>query len=496
MLHLLAALAAGTFVSEDLACVAAGLIVSEGRATYLAAVAACFAGIVAGDTALFFAGRYALQPVIRRAGLRHGDRLREAEAALRLRGMSAILFSRFLPGLRLAMYVAAGALGVPFGRFLPYFLLAAAVWTPLLVGLAALIGERAPGALSAAAIAAAAVAAARRLRNTQPARRLWGRVRRLWRWEFWPVWAAYLPLVPYLLFLAIRYRSVSVFTLVNPGIPGGGLTGESKSAILAHLDRGDGIVPAFQMIPAGVSEANVAPPVVLKPDRGERGRGVRIIRTQAELREALEATRGTDRILQDYVPGLEFGLFYLHDPREANGHVVSIVEKTFPWVTGDGRRTLADLILDDDRAACLYNTYRRECGRDFGDVPAAGERVPLVEVGSHCRGAVFNDRRDLITPALDAATDRIARRHPGFYLGRFDVRAESYSDLRQGCFRVLELNGVAAEPGHIYDPSVSLAGGYRALMVQWRAAFAIGAWHRRRGVHAMRWRELAQLWSA
>ncbi|MEZ5356123.1 MAG: hypothetical protein R2762_26100 [Bryobacteraceae bacterium] len=308
----------------------------------------------------------------------------------------------------------------------------------------------------------------------------WGKLQRLWRWEFWPVWLAYLPLVPYLVWLAIRQRSATVFMLANPGIPGGGLTGESKSAILRHLDHGDGVVPAFAVVPAGDAcpPASVQFPVVLKPDRGERGRGVRILRNTHELQAALEQTRDVDRILQQYAGGLEFGLFYIRHPHQPRGCVVSIVEKTFPSVTGDGLASIGELVLRDSRAVCLYDTYRRECARDFDTVPAEGESVPLVEIGSHCRGAVFVDRRSLVTPQLEAAVDRIARRHPGFHLGRFDVRAESELHLQQGRFRVLELNGVAAEPGHIYDPSVSLPDAYRALARQWAAAFAIGAWYR------------------
>ena len=51
--------------------------------------------------------------------------------------------------------------------------------------------------------------------------------------------------------------------------------------------------------------------------------------------------------------------------------------------------------------------------------------MPLVEVGSHCRGAIFLDASDLLTPALEDAVERVSRPHPGFHLGRYDVRAES-----------------------------------------------------------------------
>ena len=49
-----------------------------------------------------------------------------------------------------------------------------------------------------------------------------------------------------------------------------------------------------------------------------------------------------------------------------------------------------------------------------------GERVQLVEIGSHRRGAI-----SLMVSACEAAVDRIANAHPGFYFGLFDIRAES-----------------------------------------------------------------------
>lgn len=48
--------------------------------------------------------------------------------------------SRFVPGARLPAYLAAGLLNTSLWRFSVYFFIAAAVWTPLLVGRAVLLG--------------------------------------------------------------------------------------------------------------------------------------------------------------------------------------------------------------------------------------------------------------------------------------------------------------------------------------------------------------------
>ena len=123
--------------------------------------------------------------------------------------------------------------------------------------------------------------------------------------------------------------------------------------------------------------------------------------------------------------------------------------------------------------------------RPVDEVPAAGERVQLVEIGSHCRGAVFLDGTSLNTPALEEAIDRISHSHPGFFIGRYDIRTPSLPAFRNGTFKVIELNGVSAEATHIYDPAISLFEAYRVMFRQWSLAFEIGAMNRDLGDRPM-----------
>src|SRR2546423_1543614 len=149
---------------------------------------------------------------------------------------------------------------------------------------------------------------------------------------FWPPYIAYLPLLPYLLWLAVKHRSLTLFTAANPGIPLGGLTGESKSDILSHLRTANGFVPRFRLL-CGGDRTEIAGawmraegldfPVVLKPDVGERGRGVAVIRSADELRAYLR-TAAAEVIVQEYVPGLEFGIFYYRMPGWKHGRIFSI----------------------------------------------------------------------------------------------------------------------------------------------------------------------------
>jgi membrane protein DedA with SNARE-associated domain len=491
-------IAAATLISEDLTCIATGALIAAGKIGFLQGALACVAGIYFGDLLLYFAGRLIGRPILRwkpLCTLLTGEKLDAASLWLEQRGAGVVILSRFTPGLRLPTYVAAGFLKTRFWTFALYFLVAAVLWTPALVGAAALFGKSLPRlGLAGPAILLIGIPARKLLPGWRTQRRLLGWLRRGSRWEFWPPWLAYIPVMPYIVFLGIKHRSLTLFTAANPGIPSGGFVGESKSAILSRLTR----VPDWTTVSEAtavydfMSCHELSYPIVLKPDVGERGSGVVIARCVGEVASYF-ASGAPRTIIQKYVAGMEFGIFYYRYPEQAEGRIFSITEKRFPAVVGNGSSTITELVLRDERAVCLADLYlsRLKCPPD--DVPAAGEPVPLAELGSHCQGAVFLNGARLETAALRSAVDSLARRFSGFYFGRFDVRSESLEQLRRGRFEVLELNGVSAEATHIYDPSVTLLAAYRVLFRQWRIAFEIGAMNRQLGHRPMTFREFVTL---
>ncbi len=54
---------------------------------------------------------------------------------------------------------------------------------------------------------------------------------KLTNFEYWTWYIFYLPLLPYFAYLAIKHRSLTIFTAANPAIFLGGLFGESKNEI-------------------------------------------------------------------------------------------------------------------------------------------------------------------------------------------------------------------------------------------------------------------------
>ncbi len=510
----LAALALATLVSEDLACIAAGLLVASGKLAFGPATASCFAGIFTGDLLLVFIGRKLGRGALERWPLR-GPVSREAVARAEQwflkRGAWVILASRFMPGTRLPTYVAAGMLRMSWVKFLGWFALACGLWTPLLVGAAMLAGETARGWLHAWASGATAfvvagalvwllAGVATRVSTWRGRRLLLGRWRRLTRWEFWSRWAVYPPIVVYCAWLALRFRGVTLFTAVNPGIgAGGGLVGESKSAILEGLAGAGEAVAAWRVVERGGLEEREAVvrafadehgwPVVLKPDVGERGSGVVVARDPSAARAVLLA-QPEQMIAQRYVPGVEYGVFYVRIPGARSGEIFAVTDKRMTSVVGDGRRTLEELILADERAVCMGSFFLKKFAKRLHEVPLAGASVKLTELGTHCLGAVFLDGADLVTAELEAEVERISRTFAGFYFGRYDVRTESAEAFKRGEFTVIELNGLTSEATSIYDPKHSVWFGWRVLRRQWRLAFQIGEANRARGTRPLTVREI------
>jgi len=330
------------------------------------------------------------------------------------------------------------------------------------------------------------------------------RLARLRRWEFWPSWVINAPVAVWAAGLSVRYRGVSVFTAANPGIEEGGFVGESKSAILARLPQ-DWVIPWMVIEPgppaarldtlvAGLLRRGWTYPVVLKPDVGQRGTGVRWVRDAGEAGRYLASEPGRVLVQIPHDGPCEAGLFYVRHPGEARGHLFSITDKRFPALIGDGRSTLEALVLAHPRARLQAGIFLTRHAAQRDRVPAAGEVVPLVRAGNHAQGTQFFDGRQLMTPALEGCVDAIARSFDGFYFGRFDVRYADPGELKAGRgFAIVELNGVTSEATHIYDPSSTLCAAWRTLMRQWSLAFAIGAANRARGHRPATLRRLARL---
>ncbi len=320
-------------------------------------------------------------------------------------------------------------------------------------------------------------------------RLLLARWHRLRRWEFWPVWAVYPPVLLSWAVNAIRLRGSTLWCHCNPAMEASGMALEEKGGILDSFQSPEGAVKIakYLRIPAGSPDAlaqlsSFTYPLVLKPDFGQRGQGVEIVHDQSAAARWISKCRD-GIVAQEYIGGLEFGVHWAKFPDAEKGEIASLCGKHPQHVTGDGARTLERLILDDDRAVLMARYYFSKYPDDLQSVLREGEKFTLAPIGTHARGAVFTDERHLITDALRHAFDELGARFSGFNFGRYDVKVPSIADLQAGKnITVLELNGVMGEPAHIYQPGYPWWRGIADLCRHFRTAAEIGAAWRERGL--------------
>lgn len=322
--------------------------------------------------------------------------------------------------------------------------------------------------------------------------RLQIRAARARRWEFWPAWLFYLPIIGWIIWLGLRFRHPTAFTAANPGMDDGGVVGERKSPLLLALRRAlPDATPAAELLPATLPAAERLRraqafasgqyPVVLKPEIGQRGRGVAIIRSAEQLATYLSAA-DFDVLAQAFVAGEEFGIFVYRDPSDDAARIFSITCKRLPQIVGDGVSSIGELIWRHPRARLSAPLLLRQHAARLDQVLPGGVAMPLVELGSHCRGAVFEDGANLASEPLLARLRQILAGLPGFHFGRLDIIAPDAAALSAGRgLQVLEVNGVTSEAAHVYHPGTPLLTGYRVFFAQWWLAFAIGQRNRARG---------------
>lgn len=300
----------------------------------------------------------------------------------------------------------------------------------------------------------------------------------------------YIPIYFLWAFYALKSKTIFFFNASNPTIKNGGFIMESKKQIYNLIPQQ--YYPKTALIAEGtpftevqkkVQEIGFQFPLIAKPDIGLRGSAVKKVDRLAEL-EAYNAKGNFDYLVQDLIPfSNEIGVFYVRYPHEKSGKITGIVGKEFLIVTGDGQSTIEILIKKDPRHEMQLPVLQKEYGSELNTVLPQGELKNLVPYGNHIRGAKFLDYSHLISPELTKVINEVAMQIPAFYFGRFDLMYNTFDELEQGKnFAIVELNGAASEPTHIYDPKHSIFFAWKELLRHIRYMHEISVANHKNGV--------------
>jgi membrane protein DedA with SNARE-associated domain len=534
-----------TFLHEDAAILAAGFAKVEHSLPLLYAYIPVYLGIVCGDVLIYGMGRMAQTNKWLRSKI-IGAKVERVKLWLETHLVRVLVVCRLTPGLLFPTFVACGWFKIPFWRFTIVSILAGAVYSSIILTIVILFGDLVLFHLGYWAWATLAVIVIFvTVRNSRKSR--WSKATEQAMGDlppsFFEVIRKYMPTRKHVFsgmpslkdlkklvstaeripnsilyipvglrwfMLAVRYRSITLPSVSNPMIETGGFMGESKSSVLDMVGddqkewvsefitvsrNGDEPDDQLKMAEVLMQGKSLTYPIVAKPDIGWNGYGVQLVENSLQLLKYISSFPEEESYLlqRPVLHDGEAGVFYVRIPGEEKGQIYSITLRYFPFVVGDGKSTLRQLIHNDERTKLRADFYLGEKENHLGfgkedleHVPEEGELIRLAFIGSLRVGGLYRDAAYLITPELTERFDAIARSMPEFYYGRFDIRFESTDLLKEGKgFKIIEINGAGAEAIQAWDPNVSLKKLYSEFFKAQSLLFKVAALNRKRGYKPM-----------
>lgn len=204
-------------------------------------------------------------------------------------------------------------------------------------------------------------------------------------------------------------------------------------------------------------------PVVLKPLRGNQGKGVAInVHGAAEVERAFAFAAAHDRevLVEEYIPGRQYRLCVV------NGKMVAAAERIPAYVVGDGVHTVAELVaivnsdplrgeghekpLTKIRIDPIALTVLAKQGLTPASVPAAGRTVYIRETSNLSTGGTAVDVTDIVHPDNARLAERAAMLI-GLDVAGVDIVASDISQpVGPGNGAVIEVNAAPGIRMHHY----------------------------------------------
>ena len=288
----------------------------------------------------------------------------------------------------------------------------------------------------------------------------------------------------------LRARSLWFFTPSNPTLTFGGFEGESKKEMYEQLPPASYPKTAYIKPGAPFSEvlevikaAGFTYPFIVKPDVGMAGILFRKIETEKHLQH-YHSSVPVDYLVQELVHfPIEFSVFYYRHPQKNKGVITGFLEKEPMNVTGNGKDDLLQLIEAHPKAKYRMAELLSWHKERLELVLSAGEKFYLSHAANLNRGGNFINLQNEIDEQLHAVFDEINLYSKTFYYGRYDLKAESLEDLKQGkSFLLLEYNGSGAEPNHVYNSGFTLRVAHKEILKHWKVLFQISMHNYKNGI--------------
>jgi Tubulin-tyrosine ligase family len=318
-------------------------------------------------------------------------------------------------------------------------------------------------------------------------------LKRLFTNTIFPFWFFHLPILPYFLFLSLKRGSFAFFTNTNPNIYTGGFVNSSKIDAFKGIDskwlpkQAYFTTKNIDVVQKELSKQRIYYPMILKPNKGERGFGVVKINNKTELIRTLDKT-SSDFIVQEYIDyPLEFGVLYYRNPKTDNPDISSICFKEMPFVIGNGKDELQMLIWKKYNSMEFENLNNQNRNRTIDKE----ESFSLEYIAHRSRKCLFKNFNHIYSKELIETFRLITCNMENFHFGRFDIKVNKVDDLISGNgLKILEVNGVNSQPIHIFDPHYSFYKCYRDLHAHWYMIYQISKKNSSLGFKPMKTKDL------
>lgn len=313
---------------------------------------------------------------------------------------------------------------------------------------------------------------------------------RITHWETWNPLLKYLPLGPTWLWYCIRSGNLWFFTPSNPTLTFGGFEGEGKKEMYDQLPPGSYPKSIYithsdslQEAKKKVAEGGFAYPFAVKPDVGMSGYMFRVMENAEDFQHYHTAMK-MDYIVQEFIQyPVELSVFYYRYPGEQKGTITGFLKKDYLQVTGDGKSTLSDLIMNYPRARVREKKLRSKHKENLHEVIPAGQVFRLSSSLNFNQGCTMVNMPEEKTEQLMQVFDDLNAYSKHFYYGRYDIKCLSIKDLQEGRnFSILEYNGSGAEPHEMYGSHYNIFQAYGIVLKHWRVLFEISRYNRKRGI--------------
>lgn len=318
-------------------------------------------------------------------------------------------------------------------------------------------------------------------------KRFWEKIN---NWELWPFKLRYLGISPVWLWYCLKARSFWFFTPSNPTLTFGGFEGESKKEMYRQLPphlypKTIYIAPGtpFTIVKSCLQENDLTYPFVVKPDVGMSGILVRRINSEAQL-EQYHRQMPVEYIIQAITEyPIEYSVFYYRYPNSNKGVITGFLQKTPLYVTGDGESNLLELILLHPKAKHRLVEMQQKHQSSLYEVLPKGDTYYLSYAANLNRGASFINLHQEIDERLHRVFDELNLYSKTFYYGRYDLKANSVEELKQGKnFSILEFNGSGAEPNHVYNSGYTLRQAHKEIVRHWKVLYEIAKCNHNNGI--------------